>query len=618
MEQTSNRFWGKDHGLTPPRESVYLNCRQAPGRIKLAGSPGIALITVLFIAFFVLSTLLYLSFRAIENSRSLVTMVKTNQAAFIADAGVQRGLAALEKKLSRLEERINLGILQGDGTYVPITYDNVATYTKADPALRTLFWTEWLNYNPLNAADPANADLPQSLDFVIEDSKYAVMRLNETLGENRYEIVVRLFDANAPLSLNPRSITAKVNDVTMRYGFEVESTPINAAGVRGKTVTVRSHTSIFSDRDRTINVHLARLLSKYNLFTIYNTIDGAIGGTRIYDSVSYTGDVYSTYQFYSEGDAKYDGSMMVSNIAADPPVIYYNPDGTTIGLTTVKKSDGSDNSVRRVDEKFFPDNITADKQRRAAYYGRLTTAAIPALSANTIFLDRNHTNVLCNDGSIESMDMTAYITGSATVEINNLGPDFTTTQYIITTVSDTETVEQYVWKIADPYFLIYANGDLTVKGEVSNKSKTTLAATNTVYISGSVKYGGGIPNADTVISLISWNQNVLVKKDAATDANELTLHAVVMTPQGGFGVEGYLDIENNYTAYAGLIRHCGSFLRHHPLPTLNSARTKGWGLETEFDTALAQMKAPPFFPGEEPYELKEPQKARVVELYRAQ
>jgi len=599
-----------------------------PASLLKKKSPGVALITVFFIAFFVLGTLLYLSFRAMENSRALVRTVKTSQSAFIADAGIQRGLALLEKKLSQIDKRISEGLLLEDGTRKIISADDVKNYTRATSIWRMRFFRDWLNHNPLEPDD----SIPPELDFtIVEDSAiddlyYAVMSTAVAMGENRQEIVVRLFDANAPLGLNPRG-TGGLNNVTMRYGFEVESTPINSSGERGKTVAVRSYTSSVSDRDRTINVHLARVISKYNLFTIYNTIDGTIGGTPVWDSVKYTGDIYSTYPFYSRGDATYDGTMMVSNTAGDPPVVYRNEDGTLVNLADVPKSDGSRNVVERIDEKTFPTNMTWKLHRGCGFYGYLTnTVLTPAPVSGNIYRDKNHSQILCVDGQEHDMDMTAYVHGSATLQINNLGPDFTTTQYIITTfdasgnVIDTDTIEQEVWRIVDPYFLLYVHGNLTITGgEVSKGSKVTLAARSNIIINGSLTYGGGIPNDNTVIALVAWVGDVLIGINATPTDGELKLHAVAMAPLGGFGAEGNADLNANYTNCRGTVRHCGSLLHYHRLPTLSPFPDQnGWAVETTFDTALAEMKAPPYFPGDEPYELREPEKARVVEVYRVE
>src|SRR5262249_28085658 len=115
------------------------------------------------------------------------------------------------------------------------------------------------------------------------------------------------------------------------------------------------------------------------------------------------------------------------------------------------------------------------------------------------------------------------------------------------------------------------------------------------------------------LGLVSWDGNVLVTKDAPV-STAINLHAVVMTPSGGFGAEGYNPFSANYTTNVGTIIHKGSLIRMYAIPT-NDGATLGWDLKSFYDPDLADKKAPPYFPGNGKYELRNESNSRVVDRY---
>jgi hypothetical protein len=100
------------------------------------------------------------------------------------------------------------------------------------------------------------------------------------------------------------------------------------------------------------------------------------------------------------------------------------------------------------------------------------------------------------------------------------------------------------------------------------------------------------------------------------NGKKLIVHGVLMAFNGAFGAQGYEDFAANYPrGYVGTISHTGAIIRKWNLPTLSADGTKGWGLQTLYDSYLTQSKAPPFFPGNGAYKLIDQNLAGVVEVY---
>lgn len=102
---------------------------------------------------------------------------------------------------------------------------------------------------------------------------------------------------------------------------------------------------------------------------------------------------------------------------------------------------------------------------------------------------------------------------------------------------------------------------------------------------------------------------------ATPPSQPVLLQAAIMAPAGGFGAQSF----DNFAVYPGLlgtVAHTGSFMRAYALPTLSADLTRGWQLSTQYDKDLKQAKAPPYFPANGRYQLREPQNVKVVDLYR--
>lgn len=558
-------------------------------------SKGIAIISVLYLSFFIVAFVVLLSSLALQNSRGLAQLIKYHQQSFIADGGVQLGLAHLNKKLSYVEKTINTGVL-ADGTTKHITESDLLDYDTNGHAGK--FWIDFIN-GLAGEPDFTSTDGFNTAQFSISDASH--------------DVNVRLFFANP--QTGPTKTTSGYNDVTLRYGYEIESTPKDASCYKGKTLKIRSYADNYSDADRAIQIHIGRSLSNYNMFTEWNTLPDKT--TPIYDSVSYTGDVYSAHTIYVSGGPKYDGKIEIANTEATP--VYHKASGTSY---TFQKSNGSTNVPEIVTPKNFPGSTDETVQKAIAYWGD-AGYALPPVTFGEIHLGTS-TITLAN-GSVEVSTVSVYSLGNTSVTIVNMLPEQTTTLYRILNYDSGQQVDvyQYVWKLKDPYFLIYADGNMKVQGRVTGGSKTTIAASYNLTIMDDIEYGtngnkplGYDPLTDTVIGLISWNSDILITKDLPGTGNNITLDAVIMAPKGGFGAEGWSNIDSVYTEYKGNVMHTGAFIRYYALPTLSHDGRKGWGLFTQYDSALASMKSPPFFPGNGDYKLKDSGKVRVVDSFK--
>jgi hypothetical protein len=568
------------------------------GRINRTqrASQGFMLPLVLMISGLLFAAIGAILFSITVQSRTHVHQQARLQSEMNSDAGPQQGLLILSKRLSYLPQRIESGVTTNDGEVKLISETDMVNYAQNSPAS---FWIDWLNNIQENGA--AVATQP---DFVLVDSNTAAMAL--TTGNNRLTIkLIAAFNLGAPLQ-DPNS--AGYNNTTLRYGYEITSqdiTPLAGSTVTtaGKIVTIAS--VLKTDYiDKLIQVHLVRELSRFNLFAINDTM---ADGTVLYDRTSYSGQVYLENTLYISGSPTYGDTVQISKRAS--PVFYHETLGTTFAFV---KPSGVANPYKVVDPISMPNTSSQDSMKLLTH--RMNVGQNPdALTVPNIYVGTSSVA-----GTTVESSVYVNATDGVDVRVKISQPNSTTNLYQITHGAQTRSVTQDINLL--PAFLLFADGRLLIEGTMAEGSKLTLNGANDVIITNDLKYASGAVGADTILGLVSWNGNILVSKSIAPPPGQsiknLTIHGVLMAVNGAFGAEGYENFATNYPGgYVGTIYHTGAFIRKWNLPTLSNDGARGWGLQTTYDTYLAQSKAPPYFPGNGGYKLIDQNLCAVVEVY---
>jgi len=582
-----------------------------PFRDLLASQAG-GIILPAFIFFAVIAVLMVGMFSrmSMERSRQSVHTLKSARGKALADAGVQLALARLDYRAGKIPER-----LAAFGTANALSDSDVWRYVN-DNAL--LFWTERLNGFSTTgvAAGKVNPNFA-----LTPDGKEAYFQFRESSHS------VRVAIRNANAVYGNALVVSGINDVTLRYSFVIESSDV----VTGRTTRVESYAGGLTDQVDTLQIHLSRPLSRYNLFSDSNTLPS---GEPVYDWNRYSGRVYSRHALFVAGGAWFDGPVEISaDAVVGERFRYAEKDGDGWEIydweDPSKKPLKSDNSVAKVTVGApvlsLPGSIEEDMQRRIAYTGDPATPAAGQPGAVTLPTGNGvYTAVRAvpyMDGTTPNQPVSVYVVGSATITLENELPWKKSNLFHIDREGyPRETVRQDVGEWRNPFFLIFVEGKAWVRGELSQGNKVTVASHNDLLVMGDVMYADMYPNEETVAGLLSWGGNVLISKDFVEDGQH-KVQAVIMAPEGGFGAESWENFSDpakrvedypiNYlgTGVKGTIYHMGSIVRKWALPTLSPDIKHGWVLETQFDPDLENRKAPPYFPANGPYVLFTPERA---------
>ncbi|MBI4376249.1 MAG: hypothetical protein HY549_07340 [Elusimicrobia bacterium] len=553
-------------------------------RRQLRREDGILIPAALFLTLFITVFILLTAQRILRQSKDSVMLSQSAGGSAGAQGGIQLGMARLALRLSHVSDRVTNGTPSGPGVRW-MSEGDMQRYTSLRPAD---FWTDnLLGFALSDETDFASPDGGQTAVFGIDNSTHAV--------------TVRLIFAGYSLG------SSGYNDVTLRYGFEIISTD-------KKTGLVSRAKSYLSTPDYNISVRLQRPLSRYNLFAMFNTFPPALGGAPVYDGASYTGPIYSENTLYVQGagppgSPSYADDIEIST-AASPAYVH-----RTDGGFTLRHPDGSANNPIRVDAQAFPGSLDAEEHKKTAFWGFTGAPNLPVgLDANSIFAASSLVPRVSGDVILSTVSV--YVSGDARIWMDELGPGVESTTFYISCppAAAPVPVPLLVAELSVPQLLIYVDGSLLLKGAVSQRSKITIASRDDLVLIGSVTYANGaMPSSVTVVGLVSWNGNILISN--GIESEDLTLQAVIMAPTGGFGAQGFENFPANYSEYKGTVRHTGAFIRRYALPTLSSDLTLGWGMTTQYDGDLRSNKSPPYFPGAGHYELADPQKVKVVDLF---
>ncbi len=535
-------------------------------------------------------------FSLIVQSRNRVNTQQRIKTESTNELGPQNGLVILSQRLSYLPQRIANGITDANGNVRVISEPDMENYALNTPAL---FWMDWLN-NITDSGSPV-ANQP---DFVLIDSN----TVSYTVDTPDNVITIKLiaaFNLGAPLQ-DPNS--SGYYNVTFRYGYEIAAQKkITVAGstvtTTGRTITIAS--VLQTDYvDKLIQVHLVRALSRFNLFAINDTM---ADGTILYDRTSYSGPVYLQNTLYLGGTPTFASTVQISN-AATPPFLHQ-----TSGTGFVfKNPSGALNPPSIIAPIAMPTTSTQDSIKSIANKMNLgqnpTASTVPGIYVGTTDVSGVNT--------ISSIYINASDGQDIVIKISN--PDSNTNRYHIVHGADDKTIDQNV--ITLPTFLIFADGRLLIEGPIAEQSKITINSAADTIITNDLEYASGSVGPNTILGLVSWNGNILVAQNIPPPANQsiknLTIHGVMMAVNGAFGAQGYQDFAANYPGgYVGTIYHTGAFIRQWNLPTLSNDGSKGWGLQTTYDSYLAQSKAPPYFPGNGAYNLIDQNLCTAVEVY---
>jgi len=529
---------------------------------------------------------------SLEKSRQTNTLIHSDKGKAFADAGVQLALARLDWRLAQLPARLEDA--PGMGALTDVEVDRYADPNDKGASLQLLI-------RRLNGFDPALHP-----DFVDNNDGTASFIIDQP----PHQVRVTLRDAS---DVGDAMTTGGINDVTLYYGYRIESLDTKS----GRSTAVQSYAETPADLDETIQVHLSRSLSRYNLFAVNNVTPGP-GGKPIYDRNSYRGPVYSEQEFFIAGDPRYDDKVMISRKARTSythvPDPWHDDDFR-------KADDSPANLALDVPDIPMPSSVQEDEQKRVAWSGS-PTGPMPNPAGPGVTPAQK--KVMYKNGQELTDEVAAYVKGDAEIVIENTQQ---TNKFHITVDGVKSVIEQDVAARRAPYFFIYVDGKTRVRGELSQGNRVTVAAKDDVVINGDILYADTFPNEDTVMGLISWNGHVLIAKDFDPDSQN-KVYAVIMAPKGGFGAEGH---ENNFADYPrdsygnglkGTIYHTGSIIRGYSIPTFAfdaAAQTSwGWNLETQYDGDLANKKTPPYFPASGPYQLMELKNALVKDFYKIQ
>lgn len=546
---------------------------------------GFVLPLVLFLSVIMFIGVVFLSLHSRVTATNTINLNKQLASDSNTDAALQQGLAILTRRISYLPDRITNGIpdVSAPGGKRLISNDNVSNYVNTSPCS---FWVEWMN------------DINGETNFALENPSTASFEVDTS----SYHLKISLLSAVNPANAQAEN-TSGYNNVTLRYGYQI--TAIEKLSGRGKSQSIISSMRA-EHQGELIQVHLVRELSRYNLFAINNKTKS---GTILYDRTSYTGRVYSKNTFYVSGtgtnEPRYGDVVEISNVASPS---YLHKDGIAF---TFKHPDDTPNPPVIVPPVDLPSSIEMDSQKDLCH--RMSSGQNPdALTTPGVYVGTSSINGVVKNTSI-------YVNGGADntsvlISIPSLGVN----RFTINSVAGgSRVIDQDV--TASPGFVVFVDGKMSIEGKIAEGTKLTVNGRDNILITSDLNYESGVMSANTVLGLVSWTGDVLVARNIPPlpghAVKELSLHGVIMTIDGAFGVEGGDDFNANYSGYAGTIYHKGAFVRKWGLPTMSPDGSKGWGLVSEYDPYLKEAKAPPFFPGNGAYKLVDQNQSKVIDVY---
>lgn len=153
--------------------------------------------------------------------------------------------------------------------------------------------------------------------------------------------------------------------------------------------------------------------------------------------------------------------------------------------------------------------------------------------------------------------------------------------------------------IGDAGVIIYAKGDVrSLGGTVQRQSQVTISSERDIVITNNIRYeeynAGALVNAEgheNLLGLLSWGGNVRIGAGAP---NNLDIHAVVMSVHGVFSVDNYAGrpASGNVTLLGGAITDFYGAFGTFSGSTLRS----GYGRNFIYDQRMLGGYAPPYFP----------------------
>jgi len=256
----------------------------------------------------------------------------------------------------------------------------------------------------------------------------------------------------------------------------------------------------------------------------------------------------------------------------------------------------------------MPALTTANAQKSIALYGD-QSQSVPAM-ANGIYVGADASNQMVGG---------LYVKGDASVTPGVSGGNATytiaqggTTKVITVDRTNNSTTVQTVGGGTQNYSgvpngMIYVDGRIdSLSGALGTNEQTTIAATNQIEITGNLTYENYQANShpptspptpsaagqNSVLGVLSWEQSVRISD--SLPAEDISIHATVMTPNGEFGIENYgsIAVKGTLTLLGGCITNTyGAFGTFS-----GSTLTHGYRRNFVYDDRMGQGMSPPFFP----------------------
>ncbi|MFH1260040.1 MAG: hypothetical protein ABII74_09610 [Elusimicrobiota bacterium] len=545
---------------------------------QLPGQNGMAITSILFILVILLPILVIFIDIVKTQVFSNQKMQKISKAEYNAEAGVNEALSNLKWRIKQLETRVSDGVLLIDGTTDYISPDQLSEYIDQDCPAK--FFTDYLNNfsgEPdftVSSPSAPYASYMLSNNTNLNDNWTTEIRLNKTTEDGGCRWVSGFGN----------------NDAWLVFKYEIITRGKSLAGGNEQDRLSSSKTVRVTGK-RLIKIHLKRTLSKYQYFTSSGSYNGS--PVWLYAALAtpprFNGPVYTNDYLYVKGNPGFS-----DKVSSAKNIYYYNnPPSSPSATTRAAISPGVyyDNPSFTGSAPAFTANApveslpsTLDKTQQIL----IATGGQTAYSA-------------WDNGVYQSTTTPAvYIKGNADVTIQPitiLNPGDGVRYIFSPGAGETFPAQTVDISVDDnQQFLVYVDGQISaISGILQENAQVTIAAENSIIFAGNLEYAGEL--ASTVLGLISWTGDVLVSKDYSGD---ITVYASIMAPQGGVGVEDLAGA----TSYKGNFSINGGMIVDHPLPTLTSTYY-GYSFSSIYDTALQNQKAPPYFPGNGKYELKD-------------
>ncbi len=508
---------------------------------------------------------------------------------YVAEAGIQRGLPELRRYA-------NANVL--NTTTAGLPSDTINSYlTNNDPAGFFVAYACPSGYTPFTKVSNSTATLPLPASDL-------------PAGSGTYSGTIQVVGNGTPT----KTTTGNTDIYVFPYLYTITSNGSTLPGSR--SVSVSGDVTITTAVVTTPGTPPSSVWNSFARYALFTNTQTNAAGQEVWfnnNNCRFSGPVHTNGHFhfaYNPSGTFIGGAVTSVSTTGE----FYN-NGNNIqlnannnGTRDVPIFSGGAQFTRGEANIPMPSTTTAAVQKSIALYGG-GGHAIPSL-ANGIYVGTDASNNVV--GGI-------YVKGNATVTpgVSAGNATYTITQGSVTQIitvnrSTSSTTVQTVGGGTQTYAgvpngMIYVDGRInSLSGIVGASEQVTIAATDRIEITNNLTYqnyqaNGNPPTSpptpsaagqNSVLGVLSWNDNVVISDSAP--AGDISIHAIVMAPNGEFYVENYdsLSAKGTVTLLGGVITSTYGAFHIFSGNTL----LHGYRRNFVYDSRMGQGTSPPFFP----------------------